>query len=83
MRPVIVFLDIGPPDIAGYQVALELGSRDYRNALTLIALTGWGMDKDRERSRDAGFEHHLTKPVSARLVLESLADINAAREALV
>jgi len=79
MRPAVVFLDIGLPDITGYQVALELGSRDYRNALTLIALTGWGMDRDRERSHDAGFEHHLTKPVSAQIVLGLLADINAAR----
>ncbi len=81
MRPDVVFLDIGLPDITGYQVALELGRRDYRGAMTLVALTGWGMDKDRERSHDAGLEHHLTKPVSARTVLELLARIVAAREA--
>ena len=81
MRPDVVFLDIGLPDITGYQVALELGARDYRNALTLVALTGWGMDRDRERSRDAGLEHHLTKPVSARTVLGLLAGIAAARDA--
>ena len=81
MRPEVVFLDIGLPDITGYQVALELGARDYRDALTLVALTGWGMDKDRERSRDAGLEHHLTKPVSARTVLDLLAGIAAARDA--
>ena len=78
MRPEVMFLDIGLPDITGYQVALELGRRDYRDGLTLVALTGWGMAKDRERSRDAGFEHHLTKPVSARTVLALLAEIAAA-----
>jgi len=79
MRPDVMFLDIGLPDITGYQVALELGQRVYRSSLTLVALTGWGMNKDRERSRDAGFEHHMTKPVSARIVLELLAGISAAR----
>ena len=80
MRPDVVFLDIGLPDITGYRVALELGRRDYRSAMTLIALTGWGMGKDRERSRDAGFEHHLTKPVAARTVLDLLARVAASRD---
>ena len=75
MRPGVVFLDIGLPDITGYQVALELGARDYRGRTTLVALTGWGMDRDRERSRDAGFEHHLTKPVAARTVFDLLAGV--------
>ena len=78
-RPDVVFLDIGLPDITGYRVASELGERDYRAGMVLVALTGWGMAKDRERGRDAGFQHHLTKPVSASTVLELLATIASAR----
>ena len=78
-RPDVVFLDIGLPDITGYRVASELGGRDYRAGMVLVALTGWGMAKDRERGRDAGFQHHLTKPVSASTVLELLATIASAR----
>ena len=78
-RPDVVFLDIGLPDITGYRVASELGERDYRAGMVLVALTGWGMAKDRERGRDAGFQHHLTKPVSASTVLELLTTIASTR----
>jgi signal transduction histidine kinase len=60
-RPDVVFLDIGLPDMDGYEVARELRRREG-DAVRLIALTGWGSDEDRRRSREAGFDHHLTKP---------------------
>ncbi len=61
-RPRVAVLDIGMPGTDGYEVA-----RDFRKRLgsgvKLVALTGWGQETDRLRAREAGFDHHLTKPV--------------------
>ncbi len=65
--PELVFLDIGMPDIDGYEVARRLRSK-FNSGLTLVALTGWGTEQDRLRSREAGFDHHLTKPVELAAV---------------
>jgi signal transduction histidine kinase/DNA-binding NarL/FixJ family response regulator len=65
--PELVFLDIGMPDIDGYEVARRLRSQ-FNSELTLVALTGWGTEQDRRRSREAGFDHHLTKPVDLAAV---------------
>ena len=64
MRPEIVLLDISMPDADGYEVARRL--RAELAGTTLIALTGFGEGRHRERSREAGFDHHLTKPVDMR-----------------
>lgn len=61
--PEIALLDIGMPDLNGYEVAKRLRLTDCGAALRLIALTGWGQDEDKRRAQDAGFDHHLTKPV--------------------
>ncbi len=65
--PELVFLDIGMPDIDGYEVARRLRSQ-FHAGLTIVALTGWGTEQDRRRSREAGFDHHLTKPVEMAAV---------------
>jgi DNA-binding response OmpR family regulator len=65
--PELVFLDIGMPDIDGYEVARRLRSQ-LNSGVTLVALTGWGTEQDRRRSREAGFDHHLTKPVDLAAV---------------
>jgi signal transduction histidine kinase len=62
-RPDMAVLDIGMPDMSGYEVAEALRSEPWSSGLTLIALTGWGQDSDRRRAIDAGFDHHLIKPV--------------------
>ena len=59
--PDVVLLDIGMPQISGYEVARELRAR-LGAGLRLIALTGWGAAGDVQRAREAGFDHHLTKP---------------------
>ncbi|HUQ09839.1 MAG TPA: response regulator [Steroidobacteraceae bacterium] len=62
--PHVVFLDIGLPDLSGYDVARRLRSMaGLETRPRLIALTGWGQAEDRLRSREAGFDAHLVKPV--------------------
>jgi len=70
-RPDVVLLDIGLPEMNGYEVAQHLRAADPSQRITLVALTGWGTEEDRRRSRDAGFDHHFTKPVDA-IDLQSL-----------
>jgi signal transduction histidine kinase/ActR/RegA family two-component response regulator len=72
-RPDVVFLDIGLPGMDGYQVARELRRREGRAAALLVALTGWGSDEDQNRAREAGFDHHLTKPADPEAIASLLA----------
>ncbi|MEN3278266.1 MAG: hypothetical protein V7631_4056 [Massilia sp.] len=62
--PQVALLDIGLPDMNGYELARRLRQRTEGAAMSLIALTGWGQEKDRELAFSAGFDHHLTKPVN-------------------
>ena len=61
-RPAVVLLDIGMPDMDGFEVAQRIRQRPEFDNITLIALTGWGQEEDRRHSREAGFDHHLVKP---------------------
>jgi PAS domain S-box-containing protein len=63
-RPQIVLLDIGLPDLDGYEVAKRLRALPETHDAILIALTGYGQSDDRERSQSAGFNHHLLKPLN-------------------
>lgn len=62
-QPEVALLDIGMPDLTGYQVAEALRRESWGRAIELVALTGWGQDGDRRRSKAAGFDRHLTKPI--------------------
>ncbi len=62
-RPELVLLDIGLPKLNGYEVARRIREQPWGRAVTLVALTGWGQDEDRRRSMEAGFDHHVVKPV--------------------
>ena len=62
-RPSVVLLDIGLPDMDGYELARRARQEPGGSGITLIALTGWGEEEDRRRSREAGIDHHLVKPV--------------------
>jgi CheY-like chemotaxis protein len=70
-RPHTVLLDIGLPGVSGYDVARTLRSEPDLAPLTLVALTGYGRDEDRERVMAAGFDHHVVKPVDPA-VLEAI-----------
>jgi signal transduction histidine kinase len=62
-RPDTAVLDIGMPDLSGYEVAQMLRREPWATKMQLIALTGWGQHDDRRRAMEAGFDHHLVKPV--------------------
>ncbi len=76
-KPAAALLDIGMPGMDGYELARRVRAAPDGADLTLIALTGWGNDEDRRRSREAGIDHHLVKPVDSTL----LEDLLAARPA--
>lgn len=61
--PEVVVLDIGLPGLNGYEVARRIRSMEGGSRVVLVALTGWGQDEDRRRTVEAGFDHHLVKPV--------------------
>ncbi|HEX5611705.1 MAG TPA: ATP-binding protein [Burkholderiales bacterium] len=63
-RPDIALVDIGLPGMDGYEVARRARSAPGGERILLIAITGYGQDKDRERAREAGFDQHVTKPVA-------------------
>jgi PAS domain S-box-containing protein len=74
-RPAVLLLDIGMPDLNGYDVAAAIRAAPWGQEMILIAVTGWGRDEDRLRSQSVGFNHHLTKPVDPtklRLLLSGL-----------
>ncbi|MEP7245376.1 MAG: ATP-binding protein [Gammaproteobacteria bacterium] len=62
-RPDVALLDIGMPGLSGYEVAERIRAQPWGRDVTLIALTGWGQSQDKQRAVEAGFDHHVTKPV--------------------
>jgi DNA-binding response OmpR family regulator len=63
VQPRAVILDIGMPDLSGYEVARRLRAQPWGRDAFLLAMTGWGQAEDKQRARDAGFDRHLTKPL--------------------
>ncbi len=72
-RPDAVLLDIGLPGMNGYEVARRLREQPELAGTLLVALTGYGQEEDRQRCRDAGFQHHLVKPVDPPVLMRLLA----------
>ncbi len=72
-RPELVLLDIGMPGMGGHEVAMALRRKPETEHAVLVALTGWGQEKDRALSREAGFDLHLVKPVAPETLGEILA----------
>jgi DNA-binding response OmpR family regulator len=73
-RPQIALLDIGLPELSGYDVAREFRSQSWGKQMTLIALTGWGQDEDKRLAKDAGFDRHVVKPINPEELCELLAE---------
>jgi two-component system CheB/CheR fusion protein len=76
-RPDLVLLDIGMPRMNGYEVCRRIRLEPWGTKMRLVAVTGWGQEEDKRRAHDAGFDHHLTKPVDpaalARLLTAEVA----------
>ena len=73
--PDLILLDIGLPGMDGYEVATRIRESSAGRELVLIAVTGWGQEEDRRRSREAGFDAHLTKPVDMAALVRLIADL--------
>jgi signal transduction histidine kinase len=74
-RPDVMLLDIGMPRMNGYEAARTVRGRGWGRGVVLVALTGWGQDEDKRRADEAGFDHHLTKPVDPDALISLLADL--------
>lgn len=76
-RPDVIFLDIGLPEISGYDVARRLRSEEQFRNTRIVAITGYGTEEDRQQSRAAGFDEHLVKPVGLDDLERVLKSLNA------
>ena len=77
--PDIVLLDIGLPGLNGYEVARAIRAEPWGRRMLLLALTGWGQDTDKRKSQEAGFDHHLVKPVDPAALAGLLARAGSRR----
>jgi PAS domain S-box-containing protein len=78
-KPEIVLLDIGMPQMSGYEVARALRADASASKSALVAVTGWGQEADKERAKDAGFTYHFVKPISEDALRMILTEVSAAK----
>ena len=78
LRPDVAFIDIGMPRMDGYEAARRI-RRALGDRVMLVALTGWGQEDDKARAREAGFDHHLTKPAEPEMMERMITDCAARR----
>ncbi len=76
-QPDLVLMDVGMPGMSGYDVARRAALESWRSRLTLVAMTGWGRDEDRQRALDAGFDIHVVKPLDLEHLRALLDSLNA------
>jgi PAS domain S-box-containing protein len=73
-RPDVVLLDIGMPNMNGYEAARHIRQQPWGKSIVLAALTGWGQEDDKRRTREAGFDHHFVKPLDPAVLQRFLAE---------
>jgi CheY-like chemotaxis protein len=74
-RPHVALMDLGMPKLDGYEAARHIRQQPWGKDLVLVALTGWGQDEDKQRTREAGFDHHLVKPADPAALQRLLAEL--------
>jgi CheY-like chemotaxis protein len=74
-RPQVVMLDLAMPRLNGFETASRMRGQPWGRNVPLIALTGWGQPKDRQRTIEAGFNAHLVKPVGQQELLDAIARV--------
>jgi CheY-like chemotaxis protein len=75
LRPWLVFLDIGLPGMSGWELAPLIRQELGHDAVRIVAISGWGNPEHHQRSREAGFDAHVQKPVDLELLRSILAQI--------
>lgn len=75
-RPDVILLDIGLPKLNGYEACRRIRGLEPGNEMVIIAQTGWGQEEDRQRTHDAGFDHHLVKPVDPQALMKLLRSLS-------
>jgi CheY-like chemotaxis protein len=75
--PEVVLLDIGMPGMDGYEVARSIRAQPWGADMLLVAQTGWGQEEDRRRTREAGFDAHMTKPLDHSRLMSLMAQLPA------
>ena len=81
-HPDVIVLDLAMPELNGYDAARKIREQPWGKEIAIIALTGWGQEDDRRKSKEAGFDGHLVKPVDYDKLLELLASLTNGREKL-
>jgi CheY-like chemotaxis protein len=79
MRPEVVLLDIGLPKMNGYAAANTIRQQPWGKKMILIAVTGWGQEEDKRKSKEAGFDQHMVKPIDVRSLMKFLSELETAR----
>ena len=72
--PDLILLDLGMPKLNGYAACSQMRQQSWGKAMTIIALTGWGQDEDRRKSKEAGFDGHLVKPIDHAALMRILTE---------
>jgi PAS domain S-box-containing protein len=79
-QPDLMLMDIGMPNMNGYEAARHVRQQAWGSAITLVALTGWGQEEDRRKAKEAGFDHHLVKPADPAELQKLLSRLKQQRE---
>jgi len=74
-RPHVILLDIGLPEPDGYETCRRIRRQPGGDTIFIVAQTGWGQEEDRQRTREAGFDHHMVKPVDHAVLMKLLANV--------
>ncbi len=75
----MILLDIGLPKLTGYEACRRIRQQPGGKELVIIAQTGWGQEEDRQRTHEAGFDHHMVKPVDPQALMKLLAELQAVK----